>query len=300
MREEEIDNSTKIIPWIRRKRLLFIAIVGLLFLVAPLGRVSQFLGFDYFTFEAQKRLDASLEENLIVFATLSTIKAGLAIIEGSSVGVTLGASIQVELGDLIQPAFDYLDVTWHIFLYALFILSFYRLLLESNFLSLGLPLIGMGMIGLSLVPVNQPEIKRWVRSFIFIGLTMAYGIPLALICSDTVAKNYISPVRARTVSELKQAEVEFSTIRKEFTDLRSEVSLIHPGKSAEAIKEGWFRIADKITAQAWKSLKALLSYILILSMELLILPALMAYVISSVLKIGFMQVTLSNRSIMTK
>lgn len=271
---------------------LLLTVCSVVLLAAlPFG-ISFVTGFDALSEAAKSRINSSLEENLIVFATLSTIKAGLAIIEGSSVGVSLGASIQLEIGDLIQPAFDYLDVTWHIFLYALFLLTFYRLLLESGFLGLGLPIAGLGLLLWALFSAWRPEHREWAKRFAFVGLLIAYGLPLALVCSDAVARHYIAPIRAKTVEDLKKTEIRFSTLREELMNLRSELSILSPGKSVEAVKESFAAIADRFTNLTWSSLTTFLYYILILSMELLILPLLMAYMISSGLRLGLRQLSL--------
>ncbi len=61
---------------------------------------------------AEAQIDGSLERNTVTFLSLSAIKAVMASIEGSSVGV----GFHLELGDLIQPAYDYVDFVWRAFL----------------------------------------------------------------------------------------------------------------------------------------------------------------------------------------
>jgi hypothetical protein len=46
------------------------------------------------------------------FAVMSLLKAGLDIVEGSEVGASLGLTANVEIGDVVQPAYDCVDIAW--------------------------------------------------------------------------------------------------------------------------------------------------------------------------------------------
>lgn len=50
-------------------------------------------------------IDEALEENQVAFLGLTAVKASMALIEGSSVGL----DFELEVGDIIQPAYDYVD-----------------------------------------------------------------------------------------------------------------------------------------------------------------------------------------------
>ena len=56
----------------------------------------------------QAYIEKSLHRALTTFAVLSGIKIGLAIMEGSELGVGFG----IEVGDAVQSAYDYVDVAW--------------------------------------------------------------------------------------------------------------------------------------------------------------------------------------------
>ncbi len=53
-------------------------------------------------------LESSFQRTLQTFAVLSTIKVGLAVVEGTEVGVGFG----LEVGDVVQAAYDYVDIAW--------------------------------------------------------------------------------------------------------------------------------------------------------------------------------------------
>lgn len=57
-------------------------------------------------------LDDSFNKAIAGFGIMSVWKAGLDIIEGSEVGASIGVSAQLEVGDIVQPAYDYVDIAW--------------------------------------------------------------------------------------------------------------------------------------------------------------------------------------------
>jgi hypothetical protein len=79
-------------------------------------------------------LDASYAKSVRGFLILSTIKAGLAIVEGADLeaGFSLGAygSIGLQYGDVVQSMYDYVDVAWKTCLAGSAILLLTKLLLN--------------------------------------------------------------------------------------------------------------------------------------------------------------------------
>jgi len=76
----------------------------------------------FLTERAAATIDSQLARHTAVFATLSAMKGVVGVVEGSTLGLSFGASLAIELGDLVEPAYDFIDVTWHLFLPALFVL----------------------------------------------------------------------------------------------------------------------------------------------------------------------------------
>jgi hypothetical protein len=59
-------------------------------------------------------VEDATEQTLATFGVLSTLKIGLAVIEGSEVGFGFG----LEVGDVVQAAYDYVDIAWRVILIA--------------------------------------------------------------------------------------------------------------------------------------------------------------------------------------
>lgn len=223
---------------------------------------------------AEQQLQESLRRNTIVFASVSGIKALLGVIEGSTVGVSLGASVSLQLGDLLQPAYEYFNFIWYLFLYALFLTSLYHLLLESNILSLGLPL---GIVGtLMLLYLRQSNTNSSLlgiaRSFFVTGVLAAYGIALAILIAAWVTQFFVTPLkdRAWSAAETQLAGLEDSI--EKLALVRERISMFKPGESAQEIITAAKVAGNEASSVAWSTFSSLLSYVAALIVELLLLP----------------------------
>ena len=57
-------------------------------------------------------LDDALKRSLKIFASLSALKVGLSIVEGSEIGVGFG----LQVGDVVQSTYDFVHITWFVVL----------------------------------------------------------------------------------------------------------------------------------------------------------------------------------------
>jgi hypothetical protein len=93
-----------------RRWILIIALICLAFLSATgrLDRGLDWCGLKYLSQTNGRYLDDAFQKSLSGFLLLSGIKSGLAVVEGSEVGV----GFSLELGDVVQPVYDYVDIAW--------------------------------------------------------------------------------------------------------------------------------------------------------------------------------------------
>jgi len=95
--------------WIRRTLVTILLLAAVV--LAGRGVIDRGLGWcglNRLTEINSRYLDRAFDSALAGFMILSGIKSGLAIVEGSSVGV----GVDVELGDVVQPVYDYVDIAW--------------------------------------------------------------------------------------------------------------------------------------------------------------------------------------------
>jgi hypothetical protein len=93
----------------RKPFIAFLLFVMVLFAATPYpDYVIGACGIDYLNQKNDQYLQASFDHALKGFLVLSTIKSGLAVLEGSEVGV----GFNLEIGDIVQSVYDYVDVAW--------------------------------------------------------------------------------------------------------------------------------------------------------------------------------------------
>jgi hypothetical protein len=262
--------------WRSTAALLAVAI-GLVALVRPHWLAGPLL-HETLTRAAETRVDASLARNSVTFLSVSGLKAALATIEGSAVGV----GFHFELGDLVQPAYDYVDFVWHAFLYALVLLGLYKLLMQTGILALGISLLGAGLLlwGIGVLGRGRlPSTGSWARRVGVLGLAVGYAVPLALLASQLLTERYLEPLRARSAQRIEEAGAPLEDATERLRGLREHLSLLEPGRSLDELQQETRRLVTEASQAIWERTQAFLAYVLVLAVELLLLPFLSAWLI---------------------
>jgi hypothetical protein len=111
-------------------RAAVLALLGLSLLLAldgSLERAINLCGLQAVANGNARYLEDALDQSLKTFTVLSGLKVGLAVVEGTEVGVGFG----LQIGDVVQAAYDFVDIAWRTVLGAGVILVGTRFLLEA-------------------------------------------------------------------------------------------------------------------------------------------------------------------------
>ncbi|HOD49509.1 MAG TPA: hypothetical protein PKY01_01120 [Candidatus Hydrogenedentes bacterium] len=272
----------------RYARAAGLILIGLACLL--LTRDVQYLtGYDFLNSSAAGSIDDALEKNAYVFLGVSSVKAGMAVIEGSSIGV----GFNIEIGDLVQSVYDYIDYVWKVLLYGLTILAFYKMLLETGFLAVGIKIIGIGLVlwaGAALWPKRRRAFNRAGLRFVSLGALVAYVVPLALLATDLLGNVYIEPLKEKNREQIFAVVKQFERTKTEFNMLREKLSLVNPGESLEQLKQGLTKAANSLGNLLNESLLMFVQYAALLFFELLFFPFLSAVVLYKMAQIALARV----------
>jgi hypothetical protein len=163
----------------------------------------------------QRYLNESYDHALDGFLVLSAVKSGLAVIEGSEVGI--GFSFQV--GDLVQSVYDYVNIAWKTVLAGGTILLMTRLALE------GVGLVGhlvMSVAFLSLLMLfaargfmpTREDLGRLLRA---ITATLAFAVvllyiilPLAVFGASQMSQRLTRPLIQESYDTFSEVSQTFS------------------------------------------------------------------------------------------
>ena len=270
----KIENTATASRWVAAA-LLFVAGAAL---IAVPGPIAKYTGYRALNNHSMGLVDETLQRDQATFLVITAIKTSLAVIEGSSVGV----GFQLEIGDLAQPAYDYVDFFWEMFLYAFLVMGFYKILLETGLLELGFAFagVGLGLLSAALVlPVRQAVLWRWGKRTLLGGLLFTYAVPIALVSTNALADRYLSAIREQHVKKITSLENELDALAIRFTLLRSEINILAPGESFENLKNGMLGIVRQAGNTVQSGLTAFLYYILVIAFEIIFFPFVSAYIL---------------------
>jgi hypothetical protein len=220
-----------------------------------LDRGLDLCGLRYLSQANDRYLNDAFRKSLSGFLLLSSIKSGLAVVEGSEVGV--GFSLQ--LGDVVQPVYDYVDIAWRAALAGGSILVGLQLALKGLDLVDHWVLAAVLLLALlrSLAAWWRPNwhwLLEWCGEAVRFGTSMAVALYLLLPLSVTAAallSNHVTrPMLDASQEELKQIETE---IRPRHLDQEVLADMAAQGLSGPSLKT---RLAD--TAAGIKMLIAFL------------------------------------------
>ncbi len=271
------ENKSPAMPAWRWPIAAVLIVAGALLIALP-GTVAHYTGYRWLNQHAMGLIDETLERDQSTFIVITAIKTSLAVIEGSSVGV----GFQLEIGDIAQPAYDYVDFFWEMFLYAFLVMGFYKILLETGLLELGIAFsgFGLGLLAIALiVPARTAVFWRWGKRTLLGGLLFAYAVPAALIATDALGDRYLTAIRTQHLKKIEALEGQLDVLAFRFTMLRNEINLLQPGKSFEDVKNGMLDIVRQAGNTIESGLTAFLYYVLVVAFEILFFPFVSAYLL---------------------
>ncbi len=218
-------------------------------------RALKWCGADRLEKANQIYLEGAFDKSLAGFLLLSTIKSGLAVVEGSDVGV----GFHLELGDVVQPAYDYVDIAWRASLAGSSILVLMQLAgkgleLINHWVLAGLILVLIGHFLASwFFPTRGRLIqgtKQAVRFGTSLCLVLYLLLPLSITGATALSKRITGPMVDQAHEELKELG---STLSPEHLDQYFFSDESNTGFSANDLKSA--------LASAGKGVQALIAFL---------------------------------------
>ncbi len=191
-------------------------------------------------------LDEAFGRSMKTFGLLSAVKVGLAVVEGTEVGVGFG----LQVGDAVQSTYDYIDVAWRTVLAGGVVLVGTRYLLEAAALA-GRWVLGAACIaGLALAllgcwggRLRRPrDVLRDISLVLTVTAAAIYVmLPLAVGGARTLSRQVIEP-------SLNEVDQELQTLREELEARdATRAGLMHQlGNATERVKQ----IATSLSARS--------------------------------------------------
>lgn len=160
-------------------------------------------------------LTQSFNNAIAGFGVMSLLKAGLDIIEGSEVGASFGVTAQLEVGDLVQPAYDYVDIAWRTLLVGSVTLLGIRYLLQAAGVIDSI-LLGSALLMASLAFLAHALVPRWQRvrrvlrdalSVLVVAvLAIYYLLPLSVLGASHLSRMITAPAIAEAEQGFRETQ----------------------------------------------------------------------------------------------
>ncbi len=174
-------------------------------------------------------LKDAFERSVKTFLVLSAIKSGVAILEGSEVGI----GFHLEIGDIAQSMYDYVDIAWKTALAGGTVLLLMRLILETMELINHWCLFFMFLLIVLLFFLNwvlpkKKRLNRILKECLLLAsvLTAAFYIilPLSIAGAAFLSKQITRPLveEAQKGFESLQEDLTFHTLNKRFFPEKQE------------------------------------------------------------------------------
>lgn len=207
------ENKSKII-----KILVLCGIVLSLF--GLLSKAFEITVYDFLKKESQQYMQDSYNESKKLFVTLSVLKGTMAVIEGSTLNANAVVGVDIELGDVVEPIYDMVNILWRTSLVSVVILKIETLYFDFFSVKLSSFLITATLIGLapSLFFKNKftdiiKKISKYIfYSFLFIYLLIPFVLFVTSLSVNKMEKEYQVPAISRineNVTELGKSAESF-------------------------------------------------------------------------------------------
>ena len=204
----------------------------------------------------ERYLDSAFDGALAGFLILSGIKSGLAIVEGSSVGV----GVNVELGDVVQPVYDYVDIAWRAAMAGASVIVVMQLALQGLamvdhwalvlFLAIWFIWILSGWIFPRAHGV-QRILKAGSRFSAALCLVLYLILPLTITGASLVSQRITKPL-------LDSSQAQFETLGEALSPERLHRRFFPEGEGADELST--FDLKGKI-AKMGQGVKSLVAYL---------------------------------------
>jgi len=150
-------------------------------------------------------LQESFDRSVKGFLVLSTIKAGLAVLEGSEVGV----GFNLEVGDIVQPIYDFADLAWRTALAGGTVLLLMRLVLQTiqlidHWFLFAMLLAGLLLFFLSWVLPGLKKSSRILKECLLFITTLTVALYIILPVSISGAAFLSNKITRPLLDEAQQ------------------------------------------------------------------------------------------------
>ena len=229
-------------------------VLGVLFVAGVGADMLRPLGMGRLQSGCRDYLDRSQSRAFTTFLTLSVIKGGLGVLEGSTASLSLlGTGVEVEVGDMAQSAYDTVDFAWRVML-----VSYVALFLAEVLVVLGEVagdfLLGVACLVGAVYAFGRMRRRRgrWMRLcgralsvLLVLSIALYLLLPVSLLVGSTLSDGIVEPIRRENQQALEELERTVDVFQGDITRWpgRAKELIVGIGGLLESVVEGLLRLS---------------------------------------------------------
>lgn len=240
--------------WRRFGAVLLLTVLGVLFVSGVGVDMLRPVGMGHLQDGCRQYLDESQSKAFTTFLTLSVVKSGLAILEGSSANLSLlGSGLDVEVGDIVQSSYDTIDFAWRVMLVSYLALFLAEVLVMLGEVAGGF-LLGLAcLVGAAFLVLSRRDTGgRWLRLLgrvlsvlLVLAVTLYLLLPLSLLIGSSLSDGIVEPIRSENQQALEELNRKINIFQGSVTGWPGKAKdlLESIGDLVETIAEGLLRMS---------------------------------------------------------
>lgn len=216
--------------------IIILVVLGILLCIFGLmDKIFEHTVFDFFKNLTRPYLDKTYKESQRLFLTLSLLKGAADVIEGSTVNVNMILGMQIEVGDIIQPVSDMINIIWKISLASVVVLKIQTIYQEIFRVKLATILIFTSLVSYLPYTVfknSVTEIFKKISKYAFFVLIYIYAVIPGTIFVNSMISNYFEKeYKTPAIVHLNQNLAKLNNVKDSILSLDQNKSIFNiPGQ----------------------------------------------------------------------
>ena len=193
----------------KEKLLKIVVILGIILSVLGiLSKIFEITIFDFLKNESEEYMRNSYNQSKTLFLTLSVIKGTMGVIEGSTLNANAVIGINLELGDIIEPVYEMINILWKTSLLSVVILKIETLYFGFFTMKLSTFLLSVSMIFIApwvFIKNKFTEILSKISKYFFYSFLFIYLlIPSVLFMTSKVVNVMETEYKEPAIKRIEQ------------------------------------------------------------------------------------------------
>ena len=234
------------------KIIRIIVIVGILLcILGIMNKIFEFTIFNFFKNMTKPYLERSYEEPKKLFITLSLLKGTTDVIEGSTVNVNVILGMNIQIGDLVQPIYDIIDILWKISLASVVVLKLETIYYEIFKMKLASILIFISLVTYLPYTFSKnmvTEALKKISKYTLLGLTFIYILlPGTILLSSAMSDYFEKEYKEPAVVRLNQSLDKLNKVKDDLFVMEQSKNIFNIPGQIESTKNKFSNLGQEIS-----------------------------------------------------